>query len=144
MGLKGENESMCEKNKQKHANKQNTSWRIFGPHFGKKPVPTITGKTRQIPKLRCVWPGLATVPAQSIESMCLVENEDAVGAAQTGDAPTTSDRSTMLLPTKFRLILEVWWLRWEDGEFRWTYPRIHLWSGCQLYPNLKGKRGIGL
>ena len=36
-----------------------------------------------------------------------VENEDVVGAAPTGDAPTTSELSTMLLPTKVRLISEV-------------------------------------
>ena len=36
-----------------------------------------------------------------------VENEDVVGAAPTGDAPATSEWSTILLPTKVRLILEV-------------------------------------
>ena len=35
------------------------------------------------------------------------ENEDVVGAAPTGDAPTTSELSTIFLPTKVRLILEV-------------------------------------
>ena len=35
-----------------------------------------------------------------------MENEDVVGAAPTGDAPTTSEGSTILLPTKVRLILE--------------------------------------
>ena len=35
------------------------------------------------------------------------ENEDVVGAAPTGDAPTTSELLTILLPTKVRLILEV-------------------------------------
>ena len=34
------------------------------------------------------------------------ENEDVVGAAPIGDAPTTSEWSTILLPTKVRLILE--------------------------------------
>ena len=43
--------------------------------------------------------------AQPIE----VENEDVVGAAPTGDAPTTSEWSTILLPSKVRLILETWW-----------------------------------
>ena len=37
-----------------------------------------------------------------------VENEDVVGAAPTGDAPTTSEWSNILLPTKVRLILEIW------------------------------------
>ena len=36
--------------------------------------------------------------AQSIEARCQVENEDVVGAAPTGDAPTTSELSTILLP----------------------------------------------
>ena len=36
-------------------------------------------------------------------------NEDVVGAAPTGDAPTTSELSTSLLPTKVQLILEVLW-----------------------------------
>ena len=38
-----------------------------------------------------------------------VESEDVVGAAPTGDAPTASEWSTILLPTKVRLILEVLW-----------------------------------
>ena len=43
-----------------------------------------------------------------------VENEDVVGAAPTGDAPTISELSTILLSTEVRLILEV--LRY-DGDF---------------------------
>ena len=42
---------------------------------------------------------LAAVFAQSFEAMCQVENEDVVGAAPTGDAPTTSEWSTIWLPT---------------------------------------------
>ena len=37
-----------------------------------------------------------------------VENEDVVGAVRTGDAPTTSERSAILLPVKVWLILEIW------------------------------------
>ena len=37
-----------------------------------------------------------------------VENEDVVGAAPTGDAPTTSEWSTLLLPSKVWFILDVW------------------------------------
>ena len=48
-----------------------------------------------------------TVFAESLEARYWVENEDVVGAAPTGDAPTTSEWSTILLPTKVRLILEV-------------------------------------
>ena len=36
-----------------------------------------------------------------------VEDEDVVGTAPTGDAPTTSEWSTILLSNKVRLILEV-------------------------------------
>ena len=45
--------------------------------------------------------------AESLEARCQVENEDVVGAAPAGDAPTTSEWSTILLPTKVGLILEV-------------------------------------
>ena len=45
--------------------------------------------------------------AQSIEARRSVENEDVVGAAPTGDAPTTSELSTIILPTEVWLILEV-------------------------------------
>ena len=44
---------------------------------------------------------------QSIETRCQIENEDVVGAAPSGDAPTTSEWSAILLPTQVRLILEV-------------------------------------
>ena len=37
-----------------------------------------------------------------------VENEDVVGAAPTGDTPTTSEWSTIVLPSKVRIILETW------------------------------------
>ena len=37
-----------------------------------------------------------------------MENEDVVGAAPIGDAPTTSEWSTILLPTIVHLILETW------------------------------------
>ena len=35
-------------------------------------------------------------------------NEDVVGAVPTGDASTSSERSTILLSTKAQLKLEVW------------------------------------
>ena len=37
-----------------------------------------------------------------------VKNEYVFGAAPTGDAPTTSDWSTMLLPIKLQFIWEIW------------------------------------
>ena len=42
---------------------------------------------------------------------CSVQNKGVVGAAPTGDAPTTSEWSTIVLPIKVRLILEVWRFR---------------------------------
>ena len=53
----------------------------------------------QITKLKCSLPGLAVVFAQYNEARCYVGNEDVVGAAPTGDAPTASEWSTILLPT---------------------------------------------
>ena len=44
---------------------------------------------------------------ESIEARCWDENEDVVGAAPAGDAPTTSEWST-ILPTKVPLVLEIW------------------------------------
>ena len=49
----------------------------------------------QIPKLRCFLSRLAVVFAQYFETKCEVENEDVVGAAPTGDAPTTSEWSSI-------------------------------------------------
>ena len=46
--------------------------------------------------------------AQSIEARYLVDNEDVVGAAKTGNAQTTPGWSTILLPPKVRLILGIW------------------------------------
>ena len=43
------------------------------------------------------------VIAQSIEAMCSIKNEDVVGIVPTGDAPTTSEWSIILLPAKVRL-----------------------------------------
>ena len=51
---------------------------------------------------------VSVVFAQYIEAKCQVENEDVVGATPTGDAPTTSEWSTIQLPTKLPLILEIW------------------------------------
>ena len=56
---------------------------------------------------------------QSVEAMCWVENEDVVGAAPTGDAPTTSEWSTILLPTMVRLRSEVWGYIFLDLLVHW-------------------------
>ena len=63
----------------------------------------------QTPKLNHFSFRPADVFTQSIEVRCWVENEAVVGAAPTGDAPTTSEWSTILLPTKMHLILEILW-----------------------------------
>ena len=75
----------------------------------------------QIPKLKCSSSRLAVVTPQSIEVRCSVENEDVVGAAPTGDAPTTSEWSTILLPTMVQLILEVWQQVWNSSVL---YPIV--------------------
>ena len=51
---------------------------------------------------------LAVAFAQSTGARRQVVDEDVVGAAPTGNAPTTTEWSTILLPTKVRLILKVW------------------------------------
>ena len=58
--------------------------------------------------IKCFLSHLAVGFVQTIEVRCYVENEDVVGAAPIGDAPTSSEGSTILLPSKVRLILEVW------------------------------------
>ena len=68
----------------------------------------LKNKTHQIPRLQWFSSRPVVVSAQYIEARCSVENEDVVGAAPTGDAPTTSEWSTILLPTKVRVILQVW------------------------------------
>ena len=62
-----------------------------------------------IPKRKC-WSSRFEVGfALSIKDRRYVDNEDVVAAAPTGGAPTTSKWSTILLPTKVRLLLEAWW-----------------------------------
>ena len=51
--------------------------------------------------------GVAFVFVQSIEARYYVDNEDVVGAAPTGDAPTTSEWLTIVLPARVGRILEV-------------------------------------
>ena len=61
-----------------------------------------------IQTLKCFSSHLSVSFAQFIEARCLVEDEDVVGAALTGGAPATPEWSTILLPTKVQLVLEVW------------------------------------
>ena len=62
----------------------------------------------EIAKLKCFSSRGAVDFAQSNKARCQVENEDVVGAVPTGDAPTISEWSTILLPSKVGLILETW------------------------------------
>ena len=64
-------------------------------------------EAHQIPPLKLFFHCLTAVFTESLEARCQVENEDVVGAAPKGDAPTTSEWSTILLPTQVRLILEI-------------------------------------
>ena len=64
-----------------------------------------------IPSNLYIYKQAHQIPKQSIEAWCLVENEDLVGTLPPGDIPTTSKRSTILLPDKVWLILEV--LSWK-------------------------------
>ena len=52
-------------------------------------------QTSYIRRTKCFSYRLTVVFAQSIVAMCLVEHEDIVGAAVTGDTPTTSECSTI-------------------------------------------------
>ena len=64
-----------------------------------------------------------------------VENEDVVGAAPTGNAPTTSEWSTILLPTQTCLILETW--RYVISPMFWgthVYFRIGFEHDHKLRP----------
>ena len=60
----------------------------------------------QITKLKCSSPRLAVVFAQIQWSQVFSQDEDVIGAAPTGDAPTTSEWSTISLASKVHLILE--------------------------------------
>ena len=71
---------------------------------------TVKSKPYRIPKLKCFSSRLTAVFAQS---RCIVKNEDVVWAAPTGDAPTASEWSTILLPTQVRIIFDV--LRYLGG-----------------------------
>ena len=64
-------------------------------------------------------------PIQSVEARCWAENEDAVGAAPTGDAPTAFEWSENVLP-KLHLILEFWRQWWR------SYPRT-LWDSTDTF-----------
>ena len=81
---------------------------------------------------------LGFVFAQSIETRCLVENEDVVGGA----APTTSELSSNLLPIKVWLILEIWRYiiighsRWATISVATFLVPCHVVKSLQLISNI--------
>ena len=46
------------------------------------------------------------------------DNEDVVGAAPTGDDPTTTEWSTILLPNEVRLVSKIW------RNYRWKWIHV--------------------
>ena len=93
---------------------------LYKGHWGKVRIHDICCVYRQVSNIRRTKSRhfkrfsycLAAAFAESLEARCWVENEDVVGAAPTGDTPTISEWSTILLPIKVRLKLEV--LRYFD------------------------------
>ena len=79
--------------------------------------------------LKYLLPRLTFAFAQSIEARYYTENEDVVGA---GAAPTTSEWSTILLPTRVRLRLEV--LRYL--QFFHQFLTIHTGTASQYLPHI--------
>ena len=72
---------------------------------------------------------LAAFFAESLEARCQVENADVVGAEPRGDAPTTSEWSTILLPTKVHLILEIlWYLQQMSSSSNLNFAKS--WVNC--------------
>ena len=95
------------------------SSQIWHSHSDTAPLPSKTAshlefkapsilyfKTSTILKHKSFSSRLAVVFVQFIEATCEVGNEDVVGAAPPGDAPTTSGWWTIFLPTKVRLKFE--------------------------------------
>ena len=75
------------------------------------------------------------VIAESIEARCSVENEDVDGAAPTGNGPTTSEWSIILLRTKVRLLFEVWrYTLLCCGLFRCGYVINSMWIHMAYLP----------
>ena len=60
-----------------------------------------------------------------------MKNEDVVGAAPTGGAPTTSEWWTIQLPTKVRLILDTWRYLFPGRWGRWWGRGPRSSDGCE-------------
>ena len=91
--------------------------------------------SHQTPTLNHFLSRLAVRFALSIEARCQIENDDVVRAAPTGDAPTTSELSTILLPTRVRLILEVWLYSFRHF---WTFTECN--TGAVVTEDIRTKR----
>ena len=73
----------------------------------------------------------------ALKSSVKSKNEDVVGAAPIGDAPTTSEWSTILLPSQVRLILEIWRYSTQGiGIWIWIWRNIWIWIFIHEYINL--------
>ena len=58
---------------------------------------------------------------------CQIKNEDVVGAAPTGNTPTTSVWSIIVLPAKVHLILQIWWQSPNQSnclQCHWIYRKL--------------------
>ena len=75
---------------------------------------------------------LVVVFAQSIEARCSVTNEDVVGAVRTGDAPTTSEWSTISLLTNVWLISEVSWQLNTETKMSSFWRNFNHWLHWKL------------
>ena len=93
---------------QQDLNKMVDMVKMGGGGGGGGQMQKIIGGKKGTYLLNCFSSRHAIAFVQSIEARCSVDNEDVVGAAPTGAAPTASEWSTILLP-KIHLILEVWW-----------------------------------
>ena len=77
---------------------------------------TSSGGYCQTSNIRCTWVGNN-----------IADHSDVVGAAPTGDAPTTSEWSAILLPTQVCLHLNSWlntWLQWIGQRQQQDETRI--------------------
>ena len=72
-----------------------------------------------------------------------VENKDVVGAAPTGYASTTSDWSTILLPTDVQLILQVLWYSYPNSD-RVIVTKLCKWHCCSALSYWKKSFMFGL
>ena len=79
-------------------------------------------QTFNISHTKCFSCHLALVSAHSTEAT----NEDVVGAVLAEDAPPKSEWSTILLPTKVHLILEVWLITTTRTRTRTRTNLFHL------------------